>query len=228
MIAVGTDKGWQMEKGYGQGDAAIAGYVERVFQPEDEILAEIRTRSTKAGLPEIQVGRLDGLLLEVLVRAASVKRAVEVGTLGGYSGVCILRGMPVDGELHSCELSEGNAAVARESFRKAGFANRATVHVGPATQTLPGLSKKGPFDLCFIDADKVGYPAYLDWAAKNLRVGGMVLADNTFAWGGIATSEEEGPVALRAFNKQIAGDRRFRSTIVPTAEGLTMGVKVKD
>jgi caffeoyl-CoA O-methyltransferase len=217
-----------MDKGYGQGDAAIAAYVERVFRPEDETLVEIRERSTAAGLPEIQVGRLDGLLLEVLVRAASAKRAVEVGTLGGYSGICILRGMPANGELHSCELSEHHAEVARESFRRAGFAERANVHVGPALETLPNLSAKGPFDVCFIDADKVGYPAYLDWAASNLRVGGIVLADNTFAWGGIVSNEEPGAVALRAFNQKIAGDRRFRATIVPTAEGLTMGVKLSD
>jgi caffeoyl-CoA O-methyltransferase len=215
-----------MDKGYGQGDADIAGYVEKVFRPEDAVLKEIRERSTRAGLPEIQVGRLDGLLLEVLTRAASVKRAVEIGTLGGYSGVCILRGMPADGELHSCELSAEHAEVARESFRCAGFADRSTVHVGPAIETLPRLSSKGPFDLCFIDADKVGYPAYLDWAMAHLRVGGIVLADNTFGFGGIVASEEPGVVALRAFNQKLAGDRRFRATIVPTAEGLTMGVKI--
>jgi caffeoyl-CoA O-methyltransferase len=217
-----------MDKGYGQGDAAIASYVEKVFRPEDPVLVEIRERSARAGLPEIQVGRLDGLLLEVTVRAVAARRAVEIGTLGGYSGVCILRGLARDGELHSCELSEEHAEVALESFRRAGFADRAMVHVGPALETLPGLNAKGPFDLCFIDADKVGYPAYLEWAARNLRVGGLVLADNTFAWGAIATGEDPGVVALREFNEKIAGDRRFRATIVPTAEGLTMGVKVSD
>src|SRR5450432_2878967 len=210
MIAPATDKGSLMDKGYGQGDAAIASYVEGVFRPEDAVLAEIRVRSTHGGLPEIQVGRLDGLLLEVLTRAMGAKRAVEIGTLGGYSGVCILRGLVPGGELHSCELSEQHAEVARESFRLAGFAKQATVYVGPALETLPRVSAKGPFDLCFIDADKVSYPAYLEWAAKNLRTGGVVLADNTFAWGGIATSEEAGPVALRAFNQQIARDPRFR------------------
>jgi caffeoyl-CoA O-methyltransferase len=216
-----------MEKGYGQGDAKIADYVERTFHPEDDALREIRARSTRAGLPEIQVGRLDGILLEVLVRAANAKRAVEIGTLGGYSGVCILRGLGPEGQLHSCELSEGNAEVARESFRLAGFASQATVHVGAALETLPRLVAKGPFDVCFIDADKGGYPRYLEWAADNLRVGGIVLADNTFAWGGIVDSQEPDPAALRAFNAKLAGDRRFRSTIIPTAEGLSMGVKVR-
>jgi caffeoyl-CoA O-methyltransferase len=216
-----------MEKAYGQGDGKIAEYVEQVFRPEDEVLREIRVRSTKAGLPEIQVGRLDGLLLEVLVRAVGAKRVVEIGTLGGYSGVCMLRGLGPEGRLYTCELSERNAEVARESFHLAGFANQATVYVGPALEILPELVGKGPFDVCFIDADKGGYPRYLEWAAENLRLGGIVLADNTFAWGGIVENKEPDPAALRTFNARLAADKRFRSTIIPTAEGLTMGVKVR-
>jgi len=214
-----------MDKGYGQGDPALARYVERLFQPEDDVLREIRARSLKAGLPEIQVGPMDGRLLEFLARAGGARKAVEVGTLGGYSGVCLLRGMP-EGHLHSFELSDSHAAVARESFQKAGVGARATVHVGPALATLPRIEPEGPFDLVFIDADKVSYPAYREWAAKNLRVGGLILADNTFAWGGIETSNEDGPAALRRFNQAQAADKRFRSTIIPTAEGLTCGVKV--
>ncbi len=146
--------------------------------------------------------------------------------MGGYSGVCpLLRGMP-EGHLDSFELSESHAAVARESFAKAGVAARATVHVGPALANLPSVESSGPFDLVFIDADKVSYPAYRDWAARNLRIGGLILGDNTFAWGAIEHGTEEGPAALRQFNQAQADDKRFRSTIIPTAEGLTAGVRV--
>ncbi len=214
-----------MDKGYGQGDPGLARYVEHLFQPEDDVLREIRARSTKAGLPEIQVGPMDGRLLEFLARTCGARKAVEVGTLGGYSGVCLLRGMP-EGHLHTFELSESHAAVARESFLRAGVGTRATVHVGPAVTMLPKIETEGPFDLVFIDADKVSYPTYREWAAKNLRPGGLILADNTFAWGGIATSQEEGPAALRRFNQAQAEDKRFLSTIIPTAEGLTCGVKL--
>jgi caffeoyl-CoA O-methyltransferase len=102
------------------------------------------------------------------------------------------------------------------------------VHVGPALANLPRIEGEGPFDLVFIDADKVSYPAYREWAAKHLRVGGLILADNTFAWGGIETSKEDGPSALRAFNQAQAEDNRFRSSIIPTAEGLTAGVKLRN
>src|SRR5205085_7786836 len=108
-------------KGYGQGDPGLARWAEEVFRPEDAVLREIRERSVREGLPPIAVGRFDGLHLEVIARAAQARTAVEIGTLGGYSGVCILRGLQPQGVLHTFELSEKNAAVARESFRKAGF-----------------------------------------------------------------------------------------------------------
>ncbi len=221
-----------MEKGYGQGDPALAAYVEKLFAPEDEILAEVRRRSAAAGLPEIQVGRLDGLLLDVIARASRARKAVEIGTLGGYSGICLLRGLGPRGRLESFEISEAHARVSRESFAKAGFAKQARVHVGPALEQLASIEKRGPFDLCFIDADKVSYPAYLDWAADNLKVGGLLLGDNAFAFGKLASEPSSGDdvpsvPALQAFARALASGDRFRATIVPTAEGLAMGVKIR-
>src|SRR5882672_5459233 len=116
------------EKGFGQGDPALARWAEGVFQPEDEVLREIRERSIREGLPAIAVGRFDGLHLEVLARAAGAKSAIEIGTLGGYSGVCLLRGLGPGGVLHTFEYSEKHARVAAESFRKAGVASRAHIH----------------------------------------------------------------------------------------------------
>ena len=150
------------EKGFGQGSPELARWAEKVFRPEDDVLAEIRARSVRAGLPAIAVGRFDGLHLEVLARLCGGRKAVEIGTLGGYSGVCLLRGMGKEGVLHTFELNEHHAEVARESFRKAGVSSRAHVHVGPALEKLREIEREAPFDLCFIDADKVSYPAYLE------------------------------------------------------------------
>ena len=222
-----------VSKGFGQGDPALADWAEGVFSPEDGVLREIRDRSIREGLPPIAVGRFDGLTLEVIARAGKVRNAVEIGTLGGYSGVCILRALPLDGVLHTFELLEKNAEVARESFRKAGFEGRATVHVGPALEGLKEIEGKLPIDLVFIDADKTGYPAYLDWAAEHLVVGGIVLGDNAFGWGGVALGadvrdEQRASIeALREFNQKLATSGRFRATMLPTAEGLAMGVKVR-
>jgi caffeoyl-CoA O-methyltransferase len=215
------------DKGFGQGSPELARWAEKVFQPEDAVLAEIRARSIREGLPAIAVGRFDGLHLEVVARLVGARKAVEIGTLGGYSGVCLLRGMP-DGVLHTFELDSHHAEVARESFRKAGVADRARIHVGPALQKLREIENEAPFDLCFIDADKTGYPAYLDWAARHLRVGGAVLGDNAFGFGGVAKPDgDEGVQALRRFNEELARGGRFRATMIPTEEGLALGVKIR-
>jgi caffeoyl-CoA O-methyltransferase len=211
----------------------IARYVTDLFKPEDGLLAEIRSRAEAAGLPAIHVGRMDGLHLEVLTRAIGARKVVEIGTLAGYSGVCLARGMGPQGKLFTFEFEPKHAEIARETFKKAGVTNQVQLFVGPAIDNLHKVEAQGPFDLVFIDADKVSYPQYLQWAAEHLRVGGVVLGDNTFAWGGIADdtfedAEEEAAVrALQAFNREAALGGRFRSTILPTGEGLTVAVKVK-
>src|SRR5438874_826860 len=216
------------EKGFGQSSPELARWAENVFQPEDEVLAEIRKRSVAAGLPAIAVGRFDGLHLEVLARLLAARKTVEIGTLGGYRGVCLLRGMPKDGVLHTFELNEHHAEVARESFRRAGVAERAKIHVGPALDKLREIQREAPFDLCFLDPDKVSYPAYLAWAAEHLRIGGGILADNAFGFGEVAKKgADEGVRAIRRFNEELARGGRFRATMIPTEEGLALGVKIR-
>lgn len=216
-------------KGFGAVDPRIASYVARLLEPEDAVLLEIRERSAAAGLPSIAVGPFDGRHLEVLARVAGARRIVEIGTLGGYSGVCLARALPPDGRLHTLELDPDRAALARESFRLAGLAERTTVHVGPALESLARLGGEGPFDLVFIDADKASYPAYLAWAADNLRLGGTVLADNVFRRAAFAIAEEDPAPArgIQAFNAALAQSGRFRATMLPLEDGLAVGVRVK-
>jgi caffeoyl-CoA O-methyltransferase len=216
------------DKGYRQDDGALIRYVEDLYRPEDAVLREIRERSIAEGLPAIAVGRFDGLHLEVIARATGALKSVEIGTLGGYSGVCLLRGMGTHGVLHTFEYSEKHARVASESFHKAGVAGRAHIHVGAALQKLPEIEAEAPFDLVFVDADKISYPAYLAWAGDHLREGGVLLADNAFAFGELhQPGGDEGREALRKFNRELAQGGRFRATMLPTAEGLAMGVKVR-
>jgi caffeoyl-CoA O-methyltransferase len=211
----------------GGNEEKLVRYLNRVFRPEDAALKETRERSLKAGLPEIQVGSMDALHLEVLTRAVGARKAVEIGALGGYSGTAIARGLGKGGRLHTFELESKHAEVARESFKKAGVLDRIEIHVGPALERLPDCEGDAPFDLVFIDADKESYPAYLAWAAHHLRVGGVVLGDNAFAFGEIADGRGAGAVAMREFNEELAQGGRFRATMIPTGEGLAMGVKLK-
>jgi caffeoyl-CoA O-methyltransferase len=219
-------------KGFGQASEVLGAWAVRVYAPEDDVLREIRERSVAAGLPPIQVGRMDGLHLEVIALACGARRAVEIGTLGGYSGTCLLRGMGRDGRLDTFELDPARAEVARRHFERAGVADRVRVHVGPALERLAGIEGDGPFDLVFIDADKTGYPAYLAWAEQHLRTGGVVLADNTFGFGHVHEEHPAGEdaaaiAALRRFSERLVGGGRFRATMLPTAEGLSFGVKVR-
>ncbi|OQW48566.1 MAG: hypothetical protein A4S09_03990 [Proteobacteria bacterium SG_bin7] len=213
----------------GQNSPDIAKYFDKLLQPEDEILRSIRERAIENGLPDIQVARYDARHLEVIARAMGVSKAVEIGTLSGYSGVTILRGLIGDKKLYTFELSEKHAELARECFTLAGYKNNEVeIFVGPALENLDKITTKGPFDLIFIDADKANYVNYFKWAKKNLKVGGAVLADNTFAWGNISKdTSDETVMALQAYNMFVASDSDFRTTIIPTSEGLTFSVRVK-
>ncbi|MEO8213653.1 MAG: O-methyltransferase [Myxococcales bacterium] len=222
-----------MNKSFGNEDPGVERYISQTYAPEDPVLQDIRERSAAAGLPDIQVAALDARHLEVLARLVGARRAVEIGTLGGYSGVALLRGMGDDGVLDTCEMNPTHARVAAESFRRAGLGARARIHVGPALEQLALLQGRGPFDLCFIDADKESYPAYLDWAKRNLRRGGVVIGDNAFLFGRVgdnqaATSSSDGASvsAMRAFHQRLATSGEFRATVLPTGEGLAVGVKV--
>lgn len=216
-----------MKDYFGGREDQLVRYLNKTFQPEDAVLKEIRERSLKAGLPEIQLGSMDALHLEVLTRASGAKKAVEIGTLGGYSGTAIARGLGKGSRLHTFELEQKHADVALVSFRKADVVDRVTVHVGPALERLPEIEREGPFDLVFIDADKDSYPKYLAWAAEHLKVGGVVLGDNAFAFGEIVDGRSAGAKALREFNQELAQGKRFRATMLPTGEGLCMGVKIR-
>jgi caffeoyl-CoA O-methyltransferase len=207
-------------------------YLEDTFAPEDELLSSIRRSAAQHGLPPIHVGPFDGRHLEVLVRAIAPKRVVEVGTLAGYSAICLAKGLAPGGRLWTLELSDVNANLAKSHIAKAGFSQVVEVLVGPALKSLDKIQALGPFDLVFIDADKENYPNYVLWAEKNLRVGGVLLADNTLAWNHIHEENIADPVlakqveALRECNKMLAQSKSWRATMLPTGEGLTMAVKI--
>ena len=223
------------EKGFGQADPALRRWAEQVFQPEDEVLREIRERSIREGLPAIAVGNFDGLHLEVLARATGALKAVEIGTLGGYSGVCLLRGMGPHGVLHTFEFSEKHARVASASFHKAGVAARAHIHVGPAATTLREITAEAPFDLVFIDADKESIPDYFALALRLTRAGSLIVVDNVVRGGAIADpkSSDSSVIGLRRFNEIVAAEPRVTAAAIQTVgakgyDGLALVLVTSD
>ncbi|MYD09387.1 MAG: O-methyltransferase [Chloroflexi bacterium] len=200
-------------------------YVSQLFAREDAILSYVRQQTAERGLPQISLAPNEGKLLGLLVRLSGAARVVEVGTLAGYSGICIARALPDHGKLITIELSSLHAEVARSHFEYAGLADKVTVMQGAGVQVLPKLTKDAPYDLMFIDADKGNYHNYLAWAADNLKVGGAVVADNAFWGGNIFDPKSEDDHAMVAFNRALADHAGFDSTIIEVGDGIAVGVK---
>ena len=175
------------------------------------------------GLPAIQIGALEGRIREVLARSVDTHRAVEIGTLSGYSALWILKGMQKNGMLTTLESDPQHAELSEKSFRQAGCGDRVRVLRGTALESLPLIEKDGPFDFCFIDADKSNYPAYIDWAAKNLRPGGLVVLDNAYLFGRLHKKEQHSGYEFFDF---LTENKYFLSgTMIPTGEGLAVGIR---
>ncbi len=197
--------------------AEIDDYVEELFAPQDEALEAALEESRRAGLPEIQVSPNEGKLLQLLAEVAGARRILEVGTLGGYSTIHLGRGMPEDGVLISLEIDERHAEVARRNVERAGLAEKVEIQVGDARELLAELAERdeGPFDLVFIDADKEGYPEYLEWALRLSRPGSLILGDNTIRGGSVLDPQDGSARATREFNETIARHPGLSAIVLP-------------
>lgn len=184
-------------------------YVRRLFAAEDDCLREVRARADQAGLPQIQLPPATARAVQVLLRAVGAKRVLEVGALAGYSAVWIARALPPEGRLITLEIDPKHAALARESLKAAGVADQAEVRVGDAATAMAELGPPGSFDAVFLDADKERYAQYAEEAARLLRSGGLLLADNALWKGRVAELEGRGAVMagdLGAGAEEAAGE----------------------
>ncbi len=200
-------------------------YITDLFAPEDEILQSIHAETRRHEIPAINIRASEGRLLQFLAQAVGVRKIVEIGALAGYSGIWLARALLPGGKLYSLEKSSKHARVARSSFERAGLSDRAEVLEGPALETLRKLRAEGPFDMVFIDADKGSYLEYMNWAAENLRPGGLVAAHNAFRHGRILLAQDDDDRAMQAFNAALAADLRFFSTILAIGDGMAVGIK---
>ncbi|MBA3454269.1 MAG: O-methyltransferase, partial [Deltaproteobacteria bacterium] len=192
----------------------------RTHVPHDAALAQ--AFAVPEGIPAIQVGPSDGRVLHLLLKLANAKKVVEVGTLVGYSAIHMARALPEDGHLWSIEFDARHAEVARANLAAAGLTDRVTVVVGAGKDILPTLVAHGLFDAVFIDADKVNYDFYGQWAIEHLRTGGLVLGDNAYLFGELLEDAERGR-AMRKFHELVAAT--CDSVCCPTPDGLVIGIK---
>ena len=203
-------------------------YIEELFAPPDPALEGALRRSRAVGLPEIQISPTEGKLLRLLAEIAGVRRILEIGTLGGYSTIHLAGALPEDGLLVSLEVDERNAGVARENIAEAGLESVVEVRVGDARELLAWMFEdgEGPFDLTFIDADKGGYPEYLEWALRLSRPGSLILGDNAIMGGSVIEPEEGSAQAIRQFNERLAQDPRLSAIVLPLIRGRVDGLAI--
>jgi len=207
--------------------AAVDAFVGETIVSEDEGLRGAVEAAEAAGLPSIQVSPPQGKLLQLLVRLVGARTILEFGTLGGYSAILMARALPEGGRLISLEANPDYAEVARRSIDAAGVGEKVEIRVGPALEALPVLEEEGagPFDLVFIDADKVNTPNYFAWALERTRRGGLIVADNVVRDGSLAdaTAADEATKAQRRLHETLAEEPRVAATTVQT-----VGVKGYD
>ena len=198
--------------------SVVDAYIDALFAPEDAALKTALANARAAGLPEIQVSPGQAKLLYLIARMVGARRVLELGTLAGYSTIWLARALPADGRLTTLEADPAHAAVARRNFEAAGLADRVALVPGPAADTLPGViaAADAPFDLVFLDADKVNYPLYLGLIMGAVRPGSVILADNVIRAGTVLTPRDDDPSAgaARAFNALIAADPRLEAIVL--------------
>ena len=200
-------------------------YIASLFAREDELLISLREQADRSGMPPISISSDEGKLLQVLLRAIGARRVLEVGTLGGYSAIWMARALPPGGELLSIELDPAHAAFAERFIARAGLAPVVSVRVGRALDVLPSLDGE-VFDAIFLDADKEPLPTYLDWALRLVRPGGLIIADNAL-WGGKvidSSVDDDATRGVREFNRRFAEDPRISGIVVPTHDGVAIGI----
>jgi predicted O-methyltransferase YrrM len=230
---------------------ALYDYVDEVSNREPAMLAELRAATEKATpWHRMQITPQQGQFMDVLVRISGARRILEVGTFTGYSSIVMASAMPADGHITTCDINDEYTSIAREFWEKAGVADKITLKLGPATETLDALlaeGEAGSYDMCFIDADKLNYGAYWDRGLELLRTGGLIIADNTLFQGTVTREFTDERLAefwrergrmeehfdelignthgARAFNEKFKNDDRVVLAMLAVGDGMTLGVK---
>lgn len=211
-------------------------YINSLFGVEDELLISIRAKLREDGKEGINVGPYEGKTLNLLAKLIQANKAVEIGTLYGYSSIWISRALPKEGKLYCLESEVGHYNIAKDFFSKSPEASKIEILLGDANINLKKLEPMGPFDLVFIDANKSGYMNYLLWAETNVRPGGLIIGDNTFLFGHVLEAADcvspnqranaHQIQVMRDFNQRLANPSKYNSILLPTNEGLTVAQKL--
>jgi predicted O-methyltransferase YrrM len=199
----------------------VDGYLEGRLETGDDVLAATLTSTEEEGLPAIQVSPTQGKFLYVMAAAMGAKRILEIGTLAGYSTIWLGRALPDDGSIVTLEVDPAHAEVARKNLAAAGLTDKVEILVGPALGTLPELD--GPFDLVFVDADKVNSPEYVRLSLGLTKPGAVIIVDNLVRAGDLMNADNPDAAAMREVVDLVGTEPRLDGTALQT-----VGVKGHD
>lgn len=207
-------------------------YVHELFPEPDDQLRTLMGRATKAGLPDIAVSSDVGRILSLLVSTTAGRRAVELGTLGGYSAIWIARALHPDGQMVSVESDPTAADFAEQELRTAGLDGKVSIERAPALDALPKIAATfgpGAVDFAFVDADKLEYPSYWTRLRPLIALGGYFVADNVLGAGSwwIDHTDREARNAVDELSRMVAADDAFHSVILTQREGLLVARRVR-
>ena len=208
-------------------DPAINDYLLAHSEPADDVMRDLAEETHRDLAPQsgMQSTHDEGELLTMLVRLTGARQAVEVGTFTGYSSTCIARGLPADGHLLCCDVSEDYTSVARRYWERAGVSDKIELRIAPAVETLKSLPTEPHLDFAFIDADKTGYPAYVEEILPRLRPGGLMVLDNMLRAGRVLAPEDDSDRAIADLNEALVADDRVDVVLLPVRDGVSLARK---
>jgi O-methyltransferase len=212
-----------------QVDDSLHEYILSVSLREDTLLRELREETSSLKMARMQISPEQGQFMALLLKLTGARRYLEVGTFTGYSALVCALAMPADAELYALDISEEWTAIARRYWERAGVAGRIQLQLGSAAETLQSMlpAAQNSFDAIFVDADKTGYAAYIQYGYELLRPGGFLMLDNVL-WGGSVidpADDDEDTVAIRRVNEAMLADERFDISLLPIGDGLTLARK---
>lgn len=172
------------------------------------------------------IGEMEASLIRLLIKLGQVKKIAEFGTFTGYSALVMAEVLPDDGKVFTVDINPHTTKIAKDYWAMSPHGEKIKLILKPGQEALEELTKSAPFDLVFIDADKNGYPAYLDWAAKNIRSGGIIITDNTL-WSGkvLAESKDQQTESIKKHNDLAKNLSGFTKSLLPLRDGMFILVK---